>query len=71
MQDFEFFFLAMQGLKSARRNAGSGSESKESEASVEKAEEECPVCHERMGSQFMVLPCGHVLCCKCMFLHTS
>ncbi|CAM6114787.1 unnamed protein product [Calypogeia fissa] len=28
-------------------------------------EETCPVCHDKLGSQLMVLPCGHLLCCKC------
>lgn len=29
-------------------------------------DENCPVCHESLGMQMMVLPCGHMLCCKCM-----
>lgn len=24
----------------------------------------CPVCQERLGVELMVLPCGHMLCCK-------
>eukprot|EP00850_Spirogloea_muscicola_P023159 SM000333S12561 [mRNA] locus=s333:34643:42565:- [translate_table: standard] len=31
------------------------------------AEDACPVCHERLGLEFAVLPCGHLLCCKCTF----
>ncbi|XP_057849243.2 uncharacterized protein LOC131060147 isoform X2 [Cryptomeria japonica] len=29
-------------------------------------EETCPVCHEKLDTKFMVFPCGHQLCCKCM-----
>lgn len=29
-------------------------------------EETCPVCQESLGMQMMVLPCGHMLCCKCL-----
>ena len=28
-------------------------------------EESCPVCQETLGMQFMILPCGHMLCCRC------
>lgn len=34
-------------------------------------EETCPVCHDKLGSQLMVLPCGHLLCCKCKILSSS
>ncbi|KAI5079688.1 hypothetical protein GOP47_0005167 [Adiantum capillus-veneris] len=29
-------------------------------------EEICPVCQEHLGTQMMVFPCGHMLCCKCL-----
>ncbi|GAQ81004.1 hypothetical protein KFL_000680200 [Klebsormidium nitens] len=29
------------------------------------SDEICPVCQERLGVELMVLPCGHMLCCKC------
>lgn len=25
----------------------------------------CPVCHDVLGSELVMLPCGHQLCCKC------
>ena len=25
----------------------------------------CPVCHDMLGSELVMLPCGHQLCCKC------
>lgn len=28
-------------------------------------EESCPVCHEKLGNQKMIFPCGHFLCCQC------
>ena len=27
--------------------------------------EQCPVCHEPLGPELVILPCGHQLCCKC------
>lgn len=65
----------LNGVKSARQKVERGESAKtmipsESSISVSKPvesnEEECPICHEILGSRFMVLPCGHVLCCKCM-----
>lgn len=42
-------------------------EFKTSEQAVGKnGEEKCPVCHEKLDTKFMVFPCGHQLCCKCM-----
>lgn len=25
----------------------------------------CPVCHDPLGSELVMLPCGHQLCCRC------
>ena len=25
----------------------------------------CPVCHDVLGAELVMLPCGHQLCCKC------
>ena len=25
----------------------------------------CPVCHEALGNELVMLPCGHQLCCRC------
>ncbi|KAG6402018.1 hypothetical protein SASPL_138887 [Salvia splendens] len=33
--------------------------------------ESCPVCQEQLGSQKMVFQCGHVTCCKCLFVMTE
>ena len=63
-------------MKSARQKAEPGEPGGKEAASdsgiaskpVESSEEECPICHELLGSRFMVLPCGHVLCCKCKCL---
>ncbi|KAG0565163.1 hypothetical protein KC19_8G169500 [Ceratodon purpureus] len=64
----------LNGVKSARQKVEPGepggkiasSDSSIASKPVESSEEECPICHELLGSRFMVLPCGHVLCCKCM-----
>ncbi|KAG0590383.1 hypothetical protein M758_1G090700 [Ceratodon purpureus] len=64
----------LNGVKSARQTAKpdalvgktASSGSNIASKSVESSEEECPICHDSLGSRFMVLPCGHVLCCKCM-----
>ncbi|KAL6980868.1 RING-type E3 ubiquitin transferase [Sarracenia purpurea var. burkii] len=40
--------------------------------SVAKADEEaCPVCQEKLTNQKMVFQCGHVTCCKCLFVMTE
>lgn len=25
----------------------------------------CPVCHDVLGAELVMLPCGHQLCCRC------
>lgn len=37
--------------------------SSEAEAAVE-SDDICPVCQDRLGSELVVLPCGHMLCCR-------
>ena len=27
--------------------------------------EACPVCHDLLGQELVMLPCGHKLCCRC------
>ncbi|XP_017984679.1 PREDICTED: E3 ubiquitin-protein ligase SHPRH isoform X1 [Theobroma cacao] len=33
--------------------------------------EACPVCQERLSNQKMVFQCGHITCCKCLFVMTE
>ncbi|KAH9308738.1 hypothetical protein KI387_036649 [Taxus chinensis] len=50
-------------------NAGKLEKMKTLEQVVGKsADETCPVCHEKLDTKFMVFPCGHQLCCKCMVM---
>lgn len=27
--------------------------------------ERCPICHDPLGHELYMLPCGHQLCCRC------
>lgn len=34
-------------------------------AAEEDGEDACPICHDRLGLELVMLPCAHRLCCKC------
>ncbi|MCO5578793.1 hypothetical protein L7F22_032639 [Adiantum nelumboides] len=42
-----------------------GNTNKRARAAGGIVEEICPVCQEHLGTQMMVFPCGHLVCCKC------
>jgi hypothetical protein len=52
--------IASGGQPEACNMPGSSSEA---EQPVE-SDDICPVCQDRLGSELVVLPCGHMLCCR-------
>ena len=60
----------LRSLKEARRKAADdvsadASSSAATAAAEDAGGETCPVCHEPLGSELVMLPCAHTLCCKC------
>ncbi|KAL0055912.1 hypothetical protein WJX82_005648 [Trebouxia sp. C0006] len=64
----------LQGLKVARQkvDVGAADDAEAAEAaadhtsaSISHGMGSCPVCHDPLGSELVMLPCGHQLCCRC------
>ncbi|KAL0019181.1 hypothetical protein WJX77_000293 [Trebouxia sp. C0004] len=64
----------LQGLKLARQKVevGAAVDAKAAEAAADHSAAStshgmgsCPVCHDPLGSELVMLPCGHQLCCRC------
>ncbi|CAI5494332.1 unnamed protein product [Closterium sp. Naga37s-1] len=55
----------MGGAERDGRGSGKGKSGESVGGEEEGEEESCPVCREALGSELSVLPCGHLLCCKC------
>ena len=70
----------LQSLKDARQQVEAEAASPQKQAHTEASDQaypqaeagssstglgSCPVCHEALGSELVMLPCGHQLCCRC------
>lgn len=57
--------IQQQHIASSSADAPSQAEALEEDDAVKQEAAKCPVCHEVMAVELMMLTCGHQLCCRC------